>query len=345
MSRLMPSLLMCLALLAPLRFLSGAGTPTQEITVDNRILATVQGKTFTVLDVVKQMNLFLSQNYPQYLSIPEAKLQFYQSQWKPTLRQMIDHHLMVLDAKGRQIQVSDAEVREELHTRYGPQVMQTLESLGLSYDEMKEKLKQDIVVQKIQWVRISSKVLSKVTAEMTKEAYADYLKHSPPQETWVYQFLTLRHESLDTALSLAQQIKTLQDPSNGSLSSAMEMFKQKLPEVEWKLLSLSKELTMKDQELSSLHREALQTLSPDVWSSPTVQKTREGTDVVRIFHLKEHVKKEAPSFESLSSQIRDYLLNQQAESETRLYLTRLYERFNFDLSQLDIPSQFEPFSS
>ncbi|MGR3973695.1 MAG: hypothetical protein QRY72_03900 [Candidatus Rhabdochlamydia sp.] len=343
MSRFSRCLLMCLTLFATTHLLSSSVKEDSQITVHNRILATVQGKTFSVLDVVKQMNLFLSQNYPQYLDIPAAKIQFYQSQWKVTLQHMIDQHLMMMDAESRQVQASESEIREEIHTRYGPHVVKSLEKLGISYDEMKEMIKQDITVQKIQWIRVSSKVLSKVTHEMTKAAYADYIKHNPSQETWKYQFLTLRHDSLDTALSLAQQLKTLQDVSQSSLSLAMDSFKQKLPEIEWKQLSLSPEIQLKDQELSSTHRSVLKTLSPDVWSCPVVQRTREGKEVVRIFHLKDHSRKEAPSFEAISQQIKDYLLNQQAEAETHHYLARLYNRFDFDKKGLDALEQLDPF--
>jgi len=86
-----------------------------------------------------------------------ARYQFYSSQWYPTLQQMIDHELMVTDAETRQVNVSDGEVREEIQTRFGPNVMESLDQLGITYDEAREMVHQDMIVQRIQWVRVSSK--------------------------------------------------------------------------------------------------------------------------------------------------------------------------------------------
>jgi hypothetical protein len=317
---------------------------SQEIVVNNRILTTVNGETLSVLDVMKQMDVFLSQHYPQYLESDGARMQFYSMQWRPTLQRMIDQQLMMADAESRQVTATDAEVREELQNRYGPNVMASIDKLGISYEEAKKMVHQDLVVQKIQWLRVTSKVLSKVTTEVVKKTFDEYLLKNPPKELWSYQFLTLRYDDLDKALSIAEQIEELQETSGQILSVATDIFKQKLPEEEWVHFSLSSELVSDDKELSEAHKHILAQLKINQWSKPTPQQSRDGTQVVRIFHLKSHTKQETPLFESMSMALRQEILNQYADKEMEVYLTRLHKRFNYSPSSLDIPEQFQPFS-
>ncbi|MGH2612338.1 MAG: hypothetical protein ACRDFB_04745 [Rhabdochlamydiaceae bacterium] len=46
----------------------------------------------------------------------------------------------------------------------------------------------------------------------------------------------------------------------------------------------------------------------------------------------------------MATGLRQELLNQYADQEMGVYLTRLYQRFNYSQSSLNIPPQFEPFS-
>ncbi len=330
-----------LALLLSISFLHAN---SQKIGVNNRILTTVNGKTLSMLDVVKQMDVYLSQYYPQYLDAEEAKIQFYNVQWKPTLQRMIDQELMMADAESREVKATDAEVREEIQNRYGPNVMGSLDKLGISYEEAKKMVYQDLVVQKIQWLRVTSKVLARVTTEVIKKTFDEYLIKNPPKEMWTYQFLTLRFDEIDTAMSQAEQIKDLQETSSSLLSVAADLFKQKLPETEWTHFSLSSELQLEEKELSEAHRDVLAKMTVNDWSKPIVQQSRDGSQVVRIFHLKSHTKQETPLFETMANGLRQEILNQYAEKEMDVYLARLHQRFNYNNDSLDIPPQFEPFS-
>ena len=65
-----------------------------ELIVYNRVLARINGKTFSVVDVMKKMDLFLQRNYPHMVSSKAACYQFYSSQWKETLSQMINEELI-----------------------------------------------------------------------------------------------------------------------------------------------------------------------------------------------------------------------------------------------------------
>ncbi|MBS0647977.1 MAG: SurA N-terminal domain-containing protein [Verrucomicrobia bacterium] len=319
----------------------------REIAVHNRILTKVNGKNISVLDVMKHMDVFLNRYYPQYANSKTAKYQFYSTQWRQTLQQMVDHELMVADAESREIKISDGEVREEIQTRYGPNVMGTLDELGISYEEAREMVEQDMIVQRIQWVRVTSKVLQKVTSAEIKKAYQKFLQENPAKEEWKYQFLTIRSgiESGEQAgRDIAQKLLAFQEKSQGNLAVAADLFKAESPE-SMATLTVSQEFDAEDKALSQAHREILSRLDKGQWSQPAIQQSRDGTKVIRIFHLKDHTKTTPPAFATVANDLKQHLLNEQAEIENKAYLAKLHQRFNFDEKSLDIPPHFEPFTA
>jgi hypothetical protein len=314
-----------------------------EIVVNNRILIKLNAKNISVLDVMKQMDIFLSRYYPQYMNSKTARYQFYSTQWRQTLQQMVDHELMVADAESREVKVSDGEVREEIQTRFGPNVMESLDQLGISYDEAREIVEQDMIVQRIQWVRVTSKVLQKVTSQEVKNAYQKYLKENPAKEEWKYQFVTIRAADEAAGQELALKLAALKEKAQENLTVAADLFKTELPPESTATLSVSQEFTLEDKAVSEAHRDVLSRLKPSEWSAPTAQLSRDGTTVVRIFHLKDHTTSKPPAFAAISNDLKQHLLNETAEQESKIYVAKLHQRFNFNESSLDIPPRFEPF--
>ena len=51
------------------------------------------------------------------------------------LMEMIDHQLILADATDKEIKISSGEVREEMEFRFGPNIMLTLDNIGLTYDD------------------------------------------------------------------------------------------------------------------------------------------------------------------------------------------------------------------
>ena len=315
----------------------------QEIVVQNRILTKINGKNISVLDVMKKMDVFLSTYYPEFMDSKTKRYQFYSTQWRQTLQQMIDHELMVIDATNRDVKVSDGEVREEIQTRFGPNVMQTLDSLGITSDEAREMVYQDMIVQRIQWVRVTSKILQKVTSQEVKKAYQKFLQENPAKEEWTYQFVTIRAADEAAAKELAVKLAALKEKSQQNLTVAADLFKAELPAESPVTLSVSQEFTLEDKAVSEAHRDVLSHMKPSEWSAPTAQLSRDGTTVVRIFHLKDHTKTNPPAFATISNDLKNKLLNESAEQESKVYVANLHKRFSFDERSLDIPPRFEPF--
>lgn len=307
--------------------------PKNDIMINNRILTTVNGRTISVLDVKKQMDVFLNQYYPEHLNSPDMRMQYYMSQWKPTLQKMVDEELMLADAESKEVKATDAEVREEIQNRYGPNVMGSLDKLGISYEEAKKMIHQEIVVNKIQWLRVTSKVMSKMTTQVVKKEFDDYLTKNPPKNLWTYQFVTIRDADVNHAKQIADQIS--KDP----LDVTSDIYQENQGKI-----SISSEMQMEEKELAQPIREVLSNLAIGSWSQPVIQKSRDGSQVVRLFHLKSHVKQESPLFQTMVAGLKNELLNRYAEKEMDVYVARLHERFNFDQNSLDIPKHFEPFS-
>jgi hypothetical protein len=307
-----------------------------EIIIHNRILTRVNEKNITVLDVVKQMDVFLRQNLPHYLESNTARYHFYKTHWRTSLQQLIDNELMAADAESKEIKISDGDVREEIQARFGPNVMKTLDQLGLSYEEARKHVHQEMLVQKIQGFRVTSKVLQKVSSQTIKDAYQQFVHDHPPKNLWKYQFVTIR--SADPTLS--ETLISLKEKSGGDLATAIDL----LTADQQTTVSLSQEFETEDKSLSQTHREILAKLKQGDWSLPASQSGHDGTTTLRIFHLKAHTHEKPPAFTTLANNLRMQLLNHIADEEMQTYRAKLYKRFNFDDQSLDIPPQFEPFT-
>ncbi len=96
-----------------------------NIAIQNSILIKVNDTTISIMDVKKKMDFLFHQHYPQLSNSDEARIQFYESSWRKVLLEMVDQELILADATDKDIQLSDGEIREEMETRFYPNVTQT----------------------------------------------------------------------------------------------------------------------------------------------------------------------------------------------------------------------------
>jgi hypothetical protein len=317
------------------------------VIVHNRILAKVLEKTISVVDVMKKMNVFLDKNYPDEARNPLARYQFYSTHWKDTLSQMIETELMLADATEKQVSVTDAEVREEMQQRFGPHVMSTLDSLGLTYEEARVMVHSEMVVQRMTWFKVNSKALQKVNSEDVKLAYRDFCEQNPPIEKWTYRVLSIRTQNAAFGETIAHKAHELLSKERKNLALLPEDLKGEASADPTTVVSASQEYQVLDKELSASHRQILSSLSKGAYSEPLPQKSRyDDSDVFRIFHLVDHTHTAPPLFQQLSAQIKEKLLERAAMKEQSFYLARLKERFGYDQQywQSLIPSDFQPFT-
>ncbi len=322
---------------------------TQEntIVVHNRILAKVMDKTISVIDVMKKMDVFLNRYYPKEAENTAAKFQFYNTQWRHTLEQMIDNELILADATEKEVKVTDGEVREELQNRFGPNVMGNLDKIGITYDEARKMIHSDLIVQKMTWFKIHSKALQNVNSQDVKLAYEEYRAKNPPSEKWKYQVLSVKAPKEFNPEMIAKRVYQSLLNEKRDLSDLVASLKEKEALDPAVVITVSQEYEMGGADLASTHKTILQSLQDGSYSTPIAQKTRtENEEVFKIFHRKEHRKSEAPPFLKVANTIKDELIQMEVNKQSNLYMARLRERYGYDQKYWQdlIPSNFQPFT-
>jgi hypothetical protein len=314
-----------------------------DLVIYNRILTKVNGKTVSVVDVMKRMDLFLQKNYPQFAGSKLARFQFYSTEWRNFLTQIIDTELMLADAGKLEVKVPDAEVREEILNRFGPNTMTVLDRLGMGYEEARTMIHDDMLVQRMMWFRVNSKALTSVNNQDVREAYREYCEKNPEMEQWHYQVLSIRSADRAASATLAARAFELLNEKL-TLDSVSSQLKSADSET---VITLSPDMEADEKTISASHKEVLQTLAVNSFSQPVPQVSRVDNSVVyRIFHLKKHSKKTLPPFEKMADQIREQLLQAASQRENVQYLARLRERLGYDEKQMmeTLPDDFQPFA-
>lgn len=316
---------------------------TEEIVIYNRILAKVGDKTISVVDVMKKMDLFLQKNYPDLSDAKLPKYQFYSSQWRDFLNQMIDTELMLADAEKLEVKVTDAEVREEILNRFGPNIMPVLDTLGVTYEEARKMIHDEMIVQKMTWFRVNSKVLTSVNPKDIKQAYQEFCEQNPEMLKWQYQVLSIRSPDKAAGEALAARAAELLSANHNFAALSKEL---KAPD-EMTTISISEDLEADERSIAATHKQVLMQMSENTFSAPIAQVSRvDNSTVYRIFYLKKLEQTKLPAFEKISEQIRDKLLQNAAGKENSQYIVRLRERLGFDekFMMQSLPSDFQPFN-
>lgn len=306
----------------------------QKIAVQNSILAKVNGNTISVIDVKKKMDLAFHRNFPHLEQSNEARCQFYEASWRHVLMEMIDQELILADATEKNIPLSDGEVREEMESRFGPNIMFTLDKLKLTYDETWKMVKDEMTVQRMTWWFIHSKAMSQVTPQDIRQAFRVYIKENPAFQEWKYQVIVIRGDSLEEKAKTiyAKLQETHQNPEE-----ALDSLKKIDPSIQ-----ISSTFTATDKQLSEAHKTALSNLSAGEYSKPLLQKSRSDHQfVARIFYLSEKTDHPAPQFEAMSHTLRDQLVQKAVSQESVAYLGRLRKQYSY---YENIPEGLHPFS-
>lgn len=306
----------------------------QKIAIQNSILAKVNGNTISLIDVKKKMDLAFHQHYPHLEHSAQARYQFYESSWKHVLMEMIDQQLILVDAEEKNIPLTDGEIREEMENRFGPNIMFTLDKIGLTYDETWKMIKDELTVQRMTWWFIHSKAISQVTPQDIRQAFRIHLKENPSYQEWKYRVIAIRGDHPEEAAKAMHKLLT---EKKLSPESALESLQAIDPSVQ-----ISPEYCATDKQLSDAHRSSLSMLSPGQYGDPILQKSRaDNQPVARIFYLSEKTDHPAPQFEALCHSLRNELIQKAVAQESSAYLEKLRKKSTF---YENIPDNYHPFS-
>ncbi len=326
-------------------FLFGKDEPKQVV-VNNCILAKVNGKVISVIDIMKKMDMMFYKQYPEYASIPEARFQFYQVNWKFVLEDLIDKELILADAEENKLPVSNGDVRQEMESIFGPNIIMNLDKVGLSYDEALKLVHDDITIRRMMYIRVNSKAIKQVTPQDVRVAYDQYAKDNVRQSEWTYYVMTIRDP--DAAIG-AQASKLIHDLLNEK--TPFETLAQKVKDENLlgatTTLSVSQEYKHSEKEISEANKEALSKLNKGEHGSPISQKSKADSSLVyRIFYLKDMQQGGVVPFGEVSETIKDKLIDAEAEKETDSYLKKLRKHFDIQDGPLKemLSAGFQPFS-
>lgn len=318
--------------------------PEKQIFVNNRILAKVNGKPISVVDVMKKMDVHFYRQYPQYASSPVARFQFYQISWQPVLKELIDKELLLADAEEHQLNVSSGDVRQAMEDLFGPNIIANLDKINLSFEEAWKIVREDSIIKRMLYIRAHAKASKKITPQDVRKAYEEFAKNNTRDDEWQYIVVSVRDPDstygADVANYAYQLLLDKHVPFN-------ELPKHVTSFASWKSttkVTVSEEFHHTEKDLSPAYKEILVKMPPNTFSQPIAQKSRKDNGTVfRIFYLKSKIPGGVIPFSEVEEKLKDQLLDQAVADETETYLKKLHQHHNVQESIL-LDDNFEPFA-
>jgi len=319
-----------------------------KIFVNNRILAKVNGKPISTYDVMKKMDIIFFKQYPEYMSSTEARYQFYLYNWNHELEEMVTKELILADAKESKVEVSGGDLRQEMESMFGPNIIANLDKIGMSYDEASKIVEGDILIKRMLSGRVNNKAMGQVTPSKVRAAYEEYIQNPEniAQDMWHYRAITIKERDLkktEESAKVAYELLKSGIPLDDFVNTIKE--KNNIPGRKGKL-TLSEMIQSNDKELSSTYRDVLSKLVKGQFSEPFSVKSRiDKTTVFRILFLEEKIKGEVPTYKELEPKLKDKLLNVTYDKESELYVEKLKNHFHMRDSDLKamLPQDYQPF--
>ncbi len=314
--------------------------------VHHRILAKVKEKPISTYDVMRKMDVAFYRDYPEYFAIQEARYEYYRQNWESFFRDLITKELILADAKEHHVSISNGDTRQEMEVLFGPDLVGNLDQIGMSYDEAFQMVQGDLILQKMMSGRVHSKALQQVTPSKIREAY-DLLLQDPSlyrPTTWRYRVLTMHGSSLKRNETLGQEAFSLLSAGN-PIERVSAMLQEMQIIREGEDISLSEVLEGNEAKLAPLYKKTLSELQAGQYSSPIPFSNRL-KKTVRIFFLEEVKLGSFPSFQEMEASIRQKLLDEAIDRETKLYVENLQVRYRVkdaDIKQA-LPEGFAPFT-
>lgn len=328
-----------------------AAESSQHIALNNRVLACPNNHPISVLDLMRKLDMIFLRQYPELVHSVAARCQFYQAVWRTVLDDLINHELILADAEERELKVSDGEIHQDLELTFGPDVVQTLDQLGLTYDEAREIVRKEIIVQRMQGHMVHARAYNTVNPAMVAAAYEEVASQAAGQDEWLYRVLSIRHPDQQKALTAAQAaqelINSAQPVDLQDIAKQLEK-KRKTGEIDARTqIAVSALETRTLNSLASSYREIIETLQKGQVSEPVGQISRvDRCMAYRLFHLIDFIPKVPPHFREVEEELHNRLVHEISRQEREKYVGRLRQKYGVSqeyLAQM-IPQDFQPFS-
>jgi hypothetical protein len=316
-----------------------------SIRMNNRPLVLLHGKVLTLFDVVKDMDKKMEDISPESLLSPLARLQFYDAHWREALEQMVQNALIIKEAEDLGIQITDAQIYEELDNQFGPNIMQSIDKAGITHEEAKRQVYESIILNYMQWNRIYQKAQQNITPEKLQIAYGNYLKENPPIELYSYQIVSVRSEK-DPYETILERIAPFLSNNNSDDVEGL-VAKLRAGPLRESIIQISKPYNMQVKEMSTEHLSILSSLTNRSYSEPKLQYSRQdGSAIMRIFYLLDHQKQDSPTFKELENTLKNQVHQKEIQKAHQEYISKLKKRYHCDREDFYqmIPQNYQPFA-
>ncbi len=300
-----------------------------------------------MMDVMKKMDFHLQRDYPEYANIPEVCMQFYESNWKHIFDEMINRELILADAEAKKVTISDGEIHEEMELLFGPNVIATVENLGLSYHEAWDIIKAEAIINRMITYMVHPKAMARVTPIHIKKTFKEHVKDHVTPEQWSYRILSFNDDESERSKATADTAYSLLADNNADVEMIIDTLHQRSLLADSTKAKLSAEYHHSSHEISPAYKEILDTMEPNTFSPPIEQISRsQQLPIYRIFSLTEYTPAIAPNFEDVEAKIKNTLLQAYLDEETTIYILDLRQRFGLDDDTLAIaiPDGYKPFA-
>jgi hypothetical protein len=318
-----------------------------HILVNNRILAKVNGKAISVIDLMKKLDIMFYKQFPQYTSSTQARFQFYQANWKQVFDELVDKELILADAEENKLPVSSGDVRQEMEHSFGPNIIANLDKVGLTFDDAWKIIQGDITIRRMLYYRINAKAMRQVTPQDVRIAYEQFAETNIRPDVWTYRVISIRTKDQAKGAEAANAVHHLLTEEKIAFEDLPAKFKEHPSSKDELQLNVSTAFVHEDKEVSTAYKETLATLASGSFSAPVVQKSRQDKSTVfRIFYLEELAKGGPVPYQEVENKLKDYLTDVAIGKETKTYLAKLRRHFDVQEPQKEeiASGDFQPFT-
>lgn len=318
-----------------------------EMVINNRILAKINGKVFSVMDLMKKLEVIFYREYPQYAEIPQAKYEFFSSSWRQILDELIDAELAKANAQEVKLTVSDGDVRQEIENVFGPNVVMNIDKTGMTYEDVFKILADDITVQRMTYGMAHVHAINRIGPQDVRKAYEEYCQKNPIEESWDYKVLTVKSQDPDKSLLFANLCLNLLQQDGATFDNLNQMLKEKNLLTAGVNITTSETLSRKISNVSDSHKEVLKTLQANTFSKPIIQESKphQKQSIAKVFYIEKYTPAGVIPLKNIEGKLKNMLLDKAMQEETLVYRKKLRKRFGIDEAYLtkSVPENFEPF--
>lgn len=329
----------------PLLALSLLSLPLTADTVVEEIVARINGEIITRSEFQQSRETVLNELKQKYGVQAE---QMFTTQEKDVLRDLIDQRLLV--QRGKDLGVNpDTEVIKRLDEMRKQMGLASLEDLekqaeqqGVSYEEVKENIRNNLITQKVIGQEVGSKI--QIPQEDARQYYQDHQKElARPEQIRLSEILVSTQSpdapgggAADPAAVAAAEQKAHELREQMAKGASFEEVAKKYS---------SGGSAEQGGDLGYFERGKL---AKELEDKTFAMQVNEVSDVIRtkqgfiLLKVTEHQLAGVPAFKDLEPRIQEALYYQKLQPAMRIYLTKLREDAYIDIKQGYVDSGASP---